>query len=287
MIKFEPIKIIGIGGAGSLIAELCYKEKLKDTEIIAVDSTKLSLKGTKANKKIIFKNEEGIKELISNTELLFLCSCLGGQTGSSITPIIAKIAQKLKITTIPIITMPLEIEGTNTNKKAKSSLSKLRKCSDKVLIVDNNKFPGIDDMTVSKAMKNINKSIVDTIKGIIETIVDQHLVSLDVSDFKIVMKGKGIGTIGFAEAKGKLRTKKAVKSAMSNLLYPINNKKISGAIILTKGGSDLSLDEVSRVGELVCENLKDKADVIWSAEIKDKFKKKLKLNIVFVTGEKK
>jgi len=63
----------------------------------------------------------------------------------------------------------------------------------------------------------------------------------------------------------------------------INYEGATGALIHVTGGPDMTLDEVSRIGELVTESLDDDANVIWGARVDDGMKGKLTV-MTIITG---
>ncbi|MCK5347633.1 MAG: cell division protein FtsZ, partial [Candidatus Heimdallarchaeota archaeon] len=81
------------------------------------------------------------------------------------------------------------------------------------------------------------------------------------------------------------KVEEAVKGALSNPLLDINYKGATGALIHIHGGTDMTLDEVSNVGEMVTESLDEEANVIWGARVSDEMKGKLTV-MTIITGVK-
>ena len=65
----------------------------------------------------------------------------------------------------------------------------------------------------------------------------------------------------------------------------INYKGATGALIHIHGGTDMTLDEVSKVGEMVTETLDEEANVIWGARVSEDMKGKLTV-MTIITGVK-
>jgi cell division protein FtsZ len=74
-----------------------------------------------------------------------------------------------------------------------------------------------------------------------------------------------------------------VKGALSNPLLDINYEGATGAIIHVWGGPDMTLDEISRIGELVTESMDEDANVIWGARVTEDMKGKLTV-MTIITG---
>ena len=66
-------------------------------------------------------------------------------------------------------------------------------------------------------------------------------------------------------------------------MLEISYKGATGALIHVEGGPDMTLDEVSRIGELVTESLDDDANVIWGARGSEAMKGKVAV-MTIITG---
>ena len=85
-----------------------------------------------------------------------------------------------------------------------------------------------------------------------------------------------------------------MRRALENPLLEVNYEGATGALIHVQGGADLTLDEVSRAGEMITEALDDDANVIWGARVSEDLKGKLRImaiitgvNSPYVLGKKK
>lgn len=70
-----------------------------------------------------------IEEMLLGVKRLFLYTSLGGQTGSKITPLIAKAAQSMGIPTSVVVAFPAAFEGENRKDMAQMALDELRTCA--------------------------------------------------------------------------------------------------------------------------------------------------------------
>ena len=121
------------------------------------------------------------------------------------------------------------------------------------------------------------------IRGIVETIAVPSLVNLDFADVKAIMTNGGVAAIGVGSSDTNSRVDEAVKGALSNPLLDISYKGATGAMIHIEGGNDMTLDEVSRIGEVVTENLDTDANVIWGARVSDDMNGRLTV-MTIITG---
>ena len=299
------IKVLGVGGAGSNMVSWLYKKGIKGAEIIACNTDKQHLDISSADKKFLmgrditrglgcggFPNKgaeaaqesmQQIKEVTKLTDMAFICAGMGGGTGTGAAPVIAQVVKDSGAIVIGTVTMPFNIERARID-KAEFGLQQLRQVSDTVIVIDNNRLVQIaGNLPVQQAFAVANELIATMIRGIVETIAVPSLVNLDYADVKAIMSNGGVAAIGVGASDTTNKVEEAVKGALCNPLLEISYKGATGALIHIEGGPDMTLDEVSRVGELVTESLDPDANVIWGARVSDEMKGKLTV-MTIVTG---
>jgi len=301
------IKVIGVGGAGNNMVGWLYKKGIRGAEVIAVNTDKQHLDITQSDRKFMIgrdltrglgcggyprKGAEAAQESISElkeslrgSDMVFVCAGMGGGTGTGAAPVVAQIAHELGAIVIGTVTMPFNIERARID-KAEFGLQQLRQQADTVVVIDNNRLVQIaGNLPVQQAFAVANELISTMIKGIVETIAVPSLVNLDYADVKAIMTNGGVAAIGVGSSDTNNRVEEAVKGALSNPLLDISYKGATGALIHVVGGPDLTLDEISKVGETVTETMDEDSNVIWGARIQDDMKGKIMV-MTIITGVK-
>src|SRR3990167_7936192 len=299
------IKVIGAGGAGTNMTSWLYKKGIQGAEIFAVNTDKQHLDISEADNKILIgreltkglgaggypnvgseaakENLQDLKEVISGSDMVFVCAGMGGGTGTGAAPVIAKQAKEAGAIVIGTVTMPLNIEKARID-KAEFGLQQLRQVCDTVIVIDNNRLVTIaGNLPLKQAFAVANELVSTMIKGIVETIAVPSLVNLDYADVKAIMSNGGVAAIGVGSSDTNSRVEEAVKGALSNPLLDISYKGATGALIHVVGGPDMTLDEINKVGERVTESLDDDANVIWGARVSDDMKGKITV-MTIITG---
>jgi cell division protein FtsZ len=299
------IKIIGCGGAGNNMVGWLYRKGIKGAEIIATNTDQQHLNITGADVKFLMgkdctrglgaggypsKGAEAaqeslmnIKEVLKGSDMVFVCAGMGGGTGTGSAPVVAQVAKDTGAIVIGTVTMPFDIERARCD-KAEFGLQQLRQVTDTVIVIDNNRLVQIaGNLPIQQAFAVANELVSTMIKGIVETIAVPSLVNLDYADVKAIMSNGGVAAIGVGNSDTNNRVEESVKGALSNPLLDINYEGATGALIHITGGPDMTLDEVSRIGELVTESLDDDANVIWGARVDEGMKGKLTV-MTIVTG---
>jgi len=301
------IKVFGCGGGGSNAVNWLYKKGAKGADIIALNTDKQHLDLMEADKKILIGKdltkglgcggypEKGrqaaqetlheLKDTVRHADMVFVCAGLGGGTGTGAAPVVAKLAKEEGAIVIGTVTMPFNIERARID-KAEFGLQELRDICDTVIVIDNNRLVQIaGNLPLMQAFAVANELISTMIKSIVEIIAVPSLVNLDYADVKAIMSDGGVSVVGIGESDSENRVDEAVRRAMSNPLLDVSYDGATGALIHVTGGNDLTLDEVSKVGEMITEALNPDANVIWGARIGKDMDGKLRVMSI-VTGVK-
>jgi len=299
------IKVVGAGGAGNNVVTWLYKKGIKGAEIVAINTDKQHLDVSEADRKILIGRDltrglgaggymdrgrdaakesmHELKDMLKGSDMVFICAGMGGGTGTGAAPVVAQLAKETGAIVIGTVTMPFDIERARVD-KAEYGLQQLRQVSDTVIVIDNNRLVNIaGNLPIQQAFAVANELVSTMIKGIVETIAVPSLVNLDYADVKAIMTDGGVSVIGVGESDSEHRVDEATKRALTNPLLDVNYEGATGALIHITGGDDLTLDEVSKIGEMVTEALDPDANVIWGARINSDMTGKLRI-MTIITG---
>ncbi|MBU0762933.1 MAG: cell division protein FtsZ, partial [Candidatus Altiarchaeota archaeon] len=190
-------------------------------------------------------------EYFQNTHLVFLCAGMGGGTGTGSAPVIAEIAKEAGAIVVAIVTYPFKLERSRI-KKAHEGIRRLTQICDTVIVVDNNKLVEyLPNLPIDKAFLVADEIVARAVKGITETLKEPSLVNLDFADIRAVFGVGGLSVISVGEGSGPDKVEEAVKNTLAHPLLEIDYKGATGALIHIRGGEDLTLGEINRVGELI------------------------------------
>jgi len=301
------IKVFGAGGAGCNTITWLFNKGLTGATVYGVNTDALHLSITKADEKILIgkeltrglgcggypaKGREAAKESLSelkkatgNADMVFVCSGMGGGTGTGAAPVVAQLAKESGSVVIGVVTMPFECEKARMD-KAEFGLQELREVVDTAIVIDNNRLVDIaGNLPMEQAFAVANELVSTMIKGIVETITLPSLINLDYADVSSIMKGGDVAVIGVGESDSSMRVDEAVRQALTHPLLDVDYTGATGALVHITCGPDFKLDEFSGVGALVTENLSPEAQVIIGARIDKEFGNKVRV-ITIMTGVK-
>ncbi len=306
----EQIKIVtvGVGGAGNNTINRLIKFGVKGTELVAINTDKqhLNLIHDRAKKVLIGKSitkglgaggypdigakaaevdRKAIEEVLEGAHLVFICAGMGGGTGGGASPIVAEIAKQQGAITVSIVTYPFNLERAR-KKKADESIKKLRKYSDSVIILDNNRLVELfPNLRMTEAFAVADEILARAIGGLVWTITQPSLINIDFADVRSIMQGGGVGFIAVGEGKGNDRVRAAAEGVVKNRLLDVDFEGAKGAIIHITGGSDLTLGDAIKAGEMITERMDPEANVKWGARIMQNYEGRLEI-VAIVTGVK-
>jgi cell division protein FtsZ len=300
------IVVIGSGGAGNnSMTRLMEMGGIRGAETIAINTDRQHLEMSRADRKLLIgyqltrglgaggypeigreaaiESKKDLKEIIEGAQLVFLVAGLGGGTGTGSLPILAEIAKNEGAIVIGAVTTPFDLEKARMG-KAEEGLVELRKVADTVIVIDNNKLvEHVPDLPLNKAFAVIDELIATMIKGISETITVPSLVNLDFADIRAIMMAGGVAMIGVGQSNTQNRAQEAVYDALTHPLLDVDYKNAKGALVHITGGHDLSLKEVTEIGDLITEEIDPSAQVIWGTRIDPEMGRNIQV-MVIMTG---
>jgi len=300
------IKIFGCGGGGSNTINRMVDEGITGAEMFAANTDARHLHVIHAPRKILLgkrltrglgaganpkigeesarEAEEDLKRYIQGADIVFVTCGMGGGTGTGSAPYIAKLAKEANALVMSVVTLPFKAEGQVRMQNALYGLDALRKYSDTVIVIPNDKLLEIaPKLPLDAAFKVADEILMRSIKGITEVITKPGLVNLDFNDLKTIMKGSGVAMIGIGEAEGDKKAEEAVTDAIHSPLLDVDISTATGALISVTGGSDMTVTEAQRVVEIVGSKINPNARIIWGAAVDPALERKMRVLLV-VTG---
>lgn len=300
------IKVVGVGGAGGNAINDMIRSGVSGVEFIAANTDAQDLLNSLADikvqlgreltkglgaganpeigKKAVEEDRETVKELLHNTDMLFITAGMGGGTGTGAAPAIAEIAKEMGILTIAIGTKPFQFEGKRRKENAENGISSLSDHVDTLVMIPNDKLFELPNKTITlkNAFEEANNILKIGVRGVSELITKHGFINLDFADIRTTTQNSGIAMLGFGEATGENRALKATQQALSN---PLLEKSIEGAkriLLNITGGEDFTLTEAYEISNAVRDaaGSQNAEDVMFGTVIDDELEDTVKVTIV-------
>ncbi len=299
------ISVIGIGGAGGNAVNTMINEKIENIDFIVANTDGQALSRSLTSRQIqLGKNitlglgagsdaetgrraaDESIEEIIaelSDVNMLFIATGMGGGTGSGAAPVIAKAAKEKGILTVAVVTKPFDFEGKKRMEVAESSLSLLKESVDTLIVIPNQNLFKIanEKTTFAEAFKMADDVLYQGICGITNLITNPGMINLDFADIKTVMGNMGKAMMGTGESSGENRAKNAAQAALNNPLLDDTNIKGAKSILLNiQGGPDMALFEVDEAASKIRNEVDEHANIIFGSSIDNNLEGILRVSVV-------
>ncbi len=304
------IIVVGTGGSGNNTMIRLHEVGVEGAKVIAMNTDAQHLLITPADEKVLLGRNvtrglgagsdpelgeaaakdsvEDIKKVVHGADLVFVTCGLGGGTGTGSAPIIAQVSKESGALTVAIVTLPFSVEGKRRMENALGGLKKLRRESDTVIVIPNDKLLEIvPDLPINAAFKVADEILVNAVKGLIELITKPGLVNLDFADVRTILSNGGAAMIGLGEsetADPESRALEAIEDALNSPLLDIDVSEATRALVNVTGGADMTLREAEIIVEAVASKIHPNAHIIWGAIIDDSMAKNKIRTMVVISG---
>ena len=236
------IKVIGVGGGGGNAVNRMVRTGLEGVEFIVANTdlqalannaapTRIQIGGklTKGlgagadpdiGRRAALEDTDKLIEVLSDADMVFVTTGLGGGTGTGAAPVIAGLASELGALTIAVVTKPFKFEGKRRAHQADRGLTELRDAVDTVITIPNERLLAtIDRRTpLPEAFCAADDVLRQAIQGISDLILVPGMINLDFADVKTIMSGMGFAIMGTGMGFGETRAIDAAKGAISSPL---------------------------------------------------------------------
>jgi len=253
--QYNLITVLGVGGYGSNTVEKLLSMDVKGVDFVVCDSNERSLNSSSAPVKHLLPLNQTIWDRDEyGKQIVFIVCGMGGTTGATYGPILAKEVKAHGLMTIGVVTLPFRFEGKETLKKALSGVQEMAKYTDSLLVFDNESlFELYGKMNIFEALTKVFATPIERIINFLN--LPTHSC-FDYADFKRTMRNGGLALFGIGEAEGKDRALKAIEQAFhSPFLHGIPLRMKRALVNVTISSEDaIDYEELSKIAALVSEH---------------------------------
>ena len=299
------LKVVGIGGGGCNAVNTMIKSGLRGVEFIGANTDAQALSACAAPIKVqlganltkglgagahpeigrnaTLEDRDRLREILSESDMVFITAGMGGGTGTGGAPILATVAKEAGALTVAVVTKPFHFEGKKRQRQAEEGLKELRKCVDTLITIPNQRLLNIagKDLSLLEAFRKADEVLLQAVKGISDLITVEGLINLDFADVRTVMGEMGMALMGTGAASGEKRAAEAAQRAISSpLLEDITITGARGIVISVTGGPDLGIFEVNEACMLIQEEAHEDANIIFGAVIDEKMKDEMRITVI-------
>jgi cell division protein FtsZ len=298
---YAVIRVVGIGGGGSNAINRMMQDNLSGCEFIAINTDAQALMMSSADRKVLIgesglgagsnpeigreaaeKSIESIKEVVKDSDMIFLTLGEGGGTGTGAAPIIAAAARAAGCLTVAVVTRPFTFEGRKRIMQAEEGIENLKDKVDTLIIIPNDRLLEISDekTTLLDAFKLADNVLKAGVRGVTDLITLPGLINLDFADVKAIIKNAGNAILGDGYASGENRAIKAAQNAIESPLIETSIEGANGILLNISGGPDLKLFEVNQAAEIIRNASGPQTNIIFGAVVDEGMNDRVKVTII-------
>src|SRR6266550_1183242 len=249
-----PIKVVGVGSAGSNALDRVLLDGMDKADLIAINTDVQSLASSVAARKVqlgrssthglgtggdpelgyqaAIESADEIRQAIAGARMIFICAGLGGGTGSGAAPIVAQLARKAGI----------------------------------------HQAFGVADMTISQSVRSI-----------VNLIQRPGLIRIGFDDlFAALRSQNGRCLFGFGESDSDNRAHDALTQALKNPLMDKGRMLSEAAHVLVQvaGGPGMTLSEVEILMRELGRHVRDHTQIVFGTAVDGKMGNRLSVTII-------
>ena len=302
---FAKIKVIGVGGGGgNAVNSMIDSNQIQGVEFITVNTDAQALLSSKAETKVQIgsnftkglgsgadpevgraaaeESREKLKDLLFDSDMVFITAGMGGGTGTGASPIIAEIAKESGALTVAVVTKPFAFEGIRRMQSAEEGIDQLKEHVDTLIVIPNQRLMDVIDkkMTLLDAFRLADNVLGQGVQGISDLITVPGLINVDFADVKTIMTDSGSALMGIGQSSGENRAATAARMAISSPLLEVSIDGAKGILYNIIGGNDLSMSEVSDASTIIAAAAAPDANIIFGATIDENMGSTVKISVI-------
>lgn len=306
-IEIIPIKVAGVGSAGSNALDRVLLDGMEKADLIAINTDVQSLASSVAARKVqigrtvtrglgtggdpelgyeaAIESAEEIREAISDARLVFICAGLGGGTGSGAAPVVAQLVRETGSLVIVLATLPFSFEGKRRAAQAEDALARLSEIANAVICFEND---WMGDMVAPKAgihqaFAVADMTISQSVRSIVNLIQRPGLIRIGFDDlFAALRSQNGRCLFGFGESDSDNRAHDALNQALKNPLMDKGKMLADAAHVLVQvtGGPAMTLSEVEILMNELGRHVRDQTQILFGTAVDGRMGNRLSVTII-------
>lgn len=297
------IKIIGVGGAGNNAVNCMFEENIIGCDFFVLNTDAQILGCSKVENKIVLgkgltkglgaganpeigekaalASENEIREIVKDSDMVFIAAGMGGGTGTGAAPVVARIAKEEGALVVGIVTRPFTFEGKVRMANATKGLENLKQHVDTLITISNDRILQlIGNLPLKQSFKEADNVLKRSVQAITDLIAMPALINLDFADVKTIMSKKGPAMIGFGKGEGPKKAQEAAARAISSPLLEHSITGSNSAIVSIVGGNNATLYDFNDVVDYIRSAAGNDINIIFGASTNDSLDDEIQVTVI-------
>src|SRR3954462_3937365 len=305
------IKVVGVGGAGWNVLDRIVLDGLDKADLIAINTDVQAVASSVAASKVqlgrtitrglgaggdpevgynaAYESADELRHALADARMIFVCTGLGGGTGSGAAPAVAQVARENGSLVLGFATLPFAFEGKRRLAQANEALAKMREHCDAVICFENDRM---GDMVAPKAgihqaFAAADATISQSVRSIISLIQRPGLIRIGFDDLLAALRSpSGRCLFGFGESDSDNRAHDALTQALKNPLMDRGRMLADAANVLVQvsGGPGMTLTEVEMLMQELGRHIRDNTQIIFGTAVDSRMGNRLSVTLISSLG---
>jgi len=298
------IEVIGVGGGGSNAINRMIDSDLEGVSFRVLNTDAQALLQSSAERRVQLgqnltrglgaggnpsigqkaaeESREELQQSLEGSDLVFIAAGMGGGTGTGAAPVVAEIAKQSGALTIGIVTKPFSFEGKRRMRQAEEGIARLAENVDTLIVIPNDRLKEVSaGASIQEAFRNADDVLRMGVQGISEVITRPGEVNLDFADVRSVMTEAGTALLGMGIGSGRSRAMEAAQAAINSPLLEAGRiDGAKGCLVNITGGKDMTLDDVTAVGEVISNVVDQDANIIVGQAVNESMEGEIQVTVI-------
>ncbi|MDQ2825208.1 MAG: hypothetical protein M3R29_07155 [Verrucomicrobiota bacterium] len=302
-----PIKVVGVGGAGSNALDRILLDGMDKADLIAINTDVQSLASSVAAHKVQLGREvtrglgtggdpelgyqaalesaDEIRPALADARMIFICVGLGGGTGSGAAAVVAQLAREAGSLVIVFATLPFSFEGKRRAAQAQEAITRLNQVANAVICFENDRM---GDMVAPKAgihqaFALADMTVSQSVRSIVNLIQRPGLIRIGFDDlFSALRSENGRCLFGFGESDSDNRAHDALTQALKSPLMGKGKMLADAAHVLVQvaGGPAMTLSEVEILMQELGKHVRNHTQILFGTAVDGRMGNRLSVTII-------
>lgn len=303
--RLARIRVLGVGGGGgNALNSMIENNQVKGVDFVAINTDAQSLLTNQASTKVQIgenltrglgsganpeiglqaaeESREKVKEVLLDSDMVFISGGLGGGTCTGGAPIIAQVAREVGALTVAVVTKPFTFEGTRRMVVAEEGAENLKKEVDTLIVIPNQRIMDVVDkkVTLLEAFRLADSVLGQGVQGISDLITTPGLINIDFADVRAIMTNAGSALMGIGTGIGDNRAQQAARGAIASPLLEVSIDGAKGVIFNVTGGPDMTMSEVDEAANIITQAADADANIIFGANVDEALTDQIKITVI-------
>ena len=298
------IEVIGVGGGGSNAINRMINSDLEGVSFRVLNTDAQALLQSSAERRVQLgqnltrglgaggnpsigqkgaeESREELQQSLEGSDLVFIAAGMGGGTGTGAAPVVAEVAKQSGALTIGIVTKPFSFEGKRRMRQAEEGIARLAENVDTLIVIPNDRLKEVSaGASIQEAFRNADDVLRMGVQGISEVITRPGEVNLDFADVRSVMTEAGTALLGMGIGSGRSRAMEAAQAAINSPLLEAGRiDGAKGCLVNITGGKDMTLDDVTAVGEVISDVVDKDANIIVGQAVNESMEGEIQVTVI-------